>query len=143
MQVSSVAAATFAGLVVAASVAVACQTPMLDALQANRVAAGSWGATGIQLTVAEREATVEYDCGHGSIDQPLTVDRSGRFSAVGTHVVEHGGPQADKEDRRPARYQGQVNGDTMQITITLTDSQQDLGTFTLKRGVTGRLHKCL
>ena len=130
-----------AAFVVAAGVVLACQTPMRDVLQADRVAAGNWGGPGIQLTVTEQGATVEYDCAHGSIDEPLTVNRNGRFSWVGTRVAEHGGPQVEgREDRRPARYEGEVTDDTMRITIT--EGQQDPGTFTLKRGAAGRLRKC-
>jgi hypothetical protein len=114
------------------------------AAQFAPVPTGNWGGRGIQLTVTDQGASVEYDCGHGSIDQPLAIDRSGRFSAAGMHVVERPGPQVEGGgDRQAARYQGEVDGDAMRISITLIGSQRDVGTFTLKRGVIGRLRKCL
>jgi len=60
-------------------------------------------------------------------------------------VQEHGGPirQDESPDRHPARYQGQTSGDSLQLTVTLTDLPQDIGTFTLTRGATARVVKCL
>jgi hypothetical protein len=104
-----------------------------------------WGGTSIRLDVTSQGATIEYDCAHGSIDEPLVADRDGRFIVSGTHVREHGGPirQDEPPDRHPARYEGRLTGETMRLTITLTDLQQGIGTFTLTRGATGRLLKCL
>jgi hypothetical protein len=109
------------------------------------VAAGVWGGTGIRLDVTERGAAIEYDCAHGTIDEPLVVDRAGRISAQGTHVREHGGPIREDEpaDRHPARYSGQLDRDTLQLTVTLTDTRQELGSFKVTRGSPGRLLKCL
>src|SRR5262249_31359586 len=111
----------------------------------DRVPAGPWGGVGIQLAVTASGATTEFDCAHGTIDQPLDRDREGRFSAVGRYVSEHGGPirEGDPPDSHPARYQGQITGDTMTLTITLTDRQQEIGSFTLKRDQSARLRKCL
>ena len=112
---------------------------------ADRLASGTWGGDRVQLTVTEQGATVEYDCGHGTIDEPVTTDAHGGFSAKGTHVFEHGGPAREDEpdQRHAARYQGRVEGDAMDLTVTIVDSQRQLGAFTLKRGVYTRLHKCL
>lgn len=121
---------------------VGCRNPIAGD---DRVAAGAWGGTSIRLEVTSQGATIEYDCAHGSIDEPLVTDRDGRFSAVGTHVREHGGPirQDEQPDSHPAHYRGQSSGETMRLTVTLTDLQQEIGTFILTRGATGRLFKCL
>jgi hypothetical protein len=112
---------------------------------AGRLAPGTWGGDRVQLTVTEQGATIEYDCGHGTIDEPVTTDARGRFAAKGTHVFEHGGPAREDEpdSRHAARYQGRVEGDAMDLTVTIVDSQREVGAFTLKRGVYTRLHKCL
>lgn len=130
------------GVVAAIAAAVACRNPVAAG---DRVATGTWGATSIRLEVTPHGATTEYDCAHGTIDEPLVTDRAGRFSAAGTHVREHGGPirQDEQADRHPARYVGQLIGDSLRLTVTLTDTQHDVGTFTLTRGATGRLLKCL
>jgi len=126
----------------AIAVSVACRNPVAGD---DRVAMGTWGGTSIRLEVTSQGATIEYDCAHGTIDEPLVTDRDGRFTLNGTHVREHGGPirQDETPDRHPARYRGQVNGDSLRMTVTLTDAQQDVGTFTLTRDAMARLFKCL
>ncbi|SRR6266542_2186743 len=122
---------------------VACGT--LGEPDRGRVADGTWGGDHIRLAVTATSATTEYDCAHGTIDQPLMADRDGRLSVTGTHTFEHGGPiRVDESaDRHPARYEGRLIDDTLQLTVTITDTQQTLGTFTVKRGAAPRLLKCL
>jgi len=106
---------------------------------------GEWGGDHVKLLVTETGGTLEYDCAHGTIDQPLLADSSGRFDLAGTHTREHGGPIriGEKEDKRPARYTGRTDGRTMTLTVTLTGSNEPVGTFTLTRGQLGRIVKCL
>jgi hypothetical protein len=126
-------------------VAVACRTPILMFEPADRVPSGIWGGDRVQLNVTEQGATTEYDCAHGTIDRPLEVDGTGRFSVTGTHVREHGGPARENEpdDRHPATYEGRMNGDALTLTVTLTDTREDIGTFSLRRDIASRLHKCM
>lgn len=109
------------------------------------IGVGAWGGDHVNLLVAATGGTLEYDCAHGTIDQPFLVDSSGRFDLAGTHTREHGGPIriGEKEDKSPARYTGTTDGRTMTLTVTLTGSNEPLGTFTLTRGQTGRIVKCL
>ena len=112
---------------------------------ADKVAAGVWGGEHIRVQVTESGASIEYDCAHGTMDQPLTLDSQGRFEVKGTHVRERGGPvrRDDKPDSHPARYTGRVEGQTMTLTVTLTDAQDAAGnTYTLTRGDEGHLFKC-
>jgi len=111
----------------------------------GRVNEGTWGGDHIRLDVTAAGARAEYDCAHGTIDQPLVADPQGRLSVTGTHTFERGGPIRDDEaaNRHPARYDGQLIDDTLQLTVTVTDTQQTLGTFTVKLGVASRLLKCL
>jgi len=122
---------------------VACSAPTME--KGDRLPEAIWGGDRIHLSVTARGGTTDYDCAHGTIDQTIELDRDGRFSATGTHVFEHGGPVREDEppDRHPARYDGRVNGEAISLTVTLTDRHEDVGTFTLKRDVTPRLHKCL
>ena len=109
------------------------------------VPTGSWGGVGIRLDVTAQGATVEYDCAHGTIDQPLVADREGRFSAAGTHVREHGGPIRVDEppDRHPAGYDGTLARTSIHLTVTLLDTQQVIGPFDATRGTAARVVKCL
>lgn len=113
--------------------------------RARQVAAGAWGGAHIGLQVGGGKTTIEYDCAHGTIDQPLALDSRGRFSARGTHLREHAGPVRDNEqtNARPARYTGWVSGERMTLKVTLTDKNEFLGTYTLVRGRDARIVKCL
>jgi hypothetical protein len=111
----------------------------------NRIALGAWGGDHVSLVVTETGGSLEYDCAHGTIDQPLVADSSGRFDLAGTHTREHGGPirEGEKAETHPARFVGTANGRTMALTVTITDSNENVGKFTLTRGEAGRIVKCL
>lgn len=108
------------------------------------VKTGTWGGQHIALEVTAEGARVEYDCAHGTVDEKFMADAQGRFDLRGTHVREHGGPVRRDEtpDTHPARFTGQVNGDTMTLTLTETDTNETVGTFTLVFGQPPRVMKC-
>jgi len=109
----------------------------------STVPAGVWGAQHVNLDVSSTGAKIEYDCAHGTIDGPMSLDAGDRFDVRGTHVREQPGPVPEKEPTGvPARYTGRLEGDSLTITVTLTDSSEVVGTFTLKRNTEGALRKC-
>lgn len=105
---------------------------------------GTWGASGIAMEVNDSGAEIGYDCAHGSITEKIVLDAQGRFSARGLHVKEHPGPIRVDEDQKgqPATYRGSVSGDTMNLTVILSDSNETVGTFTLSHGKSGRIRRC-
>ena len=103
---------------------------------------GAWGGEHVALDVTGAGAQVTFDCAHGSLDQPLTLDSSARFSVTGTYTPE-GGPTPQSEQRLPAAYSGRLQGNTLTLTVTLTSSSQALGSFTLTWGRTPTITKCL
>ena len=109
------------------------------------VPAGVWGGDHVALTVADTASRLEFDCAHGDIPGVLTADARGQFDAAGTYVREHGGPirQGEVPDSHPAMYSGSVNSAAMALTIRLGDSTESIGPFTLVRGSSGRVLKCL
>jgi hypothetical protein len=110
----------------------------------ERLPAGSWGGDGIRMMVADDSARLEFDCAHATIDQPFTIDGRGRFDLAGRYTAERGGPITEEElPSRPARYRGAVSGDRLDLTIMLLQPDETLGTFTLIRGRTARIIKCL
>lgn len=109
-----------------------------------KVQTGTWGGEHIGLEVTEEGGWVEYDCAHGTIDQKIVADARGSFELRGTHVRERGGPvrKGEPEDSHPAIYQGRIDGDTMTLTVTESDTGQPVGTFTLTLGHQPRIMKC-
>jgi hypothetical protein len=106
---------------------------------------GRWGGEHVALDVATDSSAIEYDCAHGTIDEPLTLDGNANFVAIGTYTRESPGPiQLDEPpDRHPARYSGSVVGSRMTLTVTLADSGEVVGTFNLELGNLGRVFKCV
>ena len=106
--------------------------------------AGTWGGDHITLSVGDA-THLELDCAHGDIAGPLTIDGRRQFSVTGTFVFEHGGPVRIDEppDLHPARFSGSVTDNSMVLMISLTDSSQTIGTFSLRHGADGRVFKCL
>lgn len=108
------------------------------------VPASTWGANGIRLAVEENAGTIEYDCADGKIEEPLKVDEQGNFTANGVHIRQKGGPirEDSPPPRQLARYQGRISGNTMTLKVTLTETDEVIGKFSLERGKTPRMHRC-
>jgi hypothetical protein len=125
-------------VLVLAVVAAACGTPSTPSMMPT----GVWGGDHIALTVEVTSAHVELDCAHGNI--PIRLPDAA-FTVAGTFVREHGGPILVDEtlDSRPALYVASMSGGVMTLTIRLGDSGELVGTFTLTRGSSGRVFKCL
>ena len=111
----------------------------------RRVTPGTWGGEHLAFTVTESGAHAEFDCASGDITQPLTTDAEGRLTVEGTYVREHGGPARDDEQtvRKRARYSARIDGKTLTLDITLVDSNEHVGPFTLTHGAEPVVHKCL
>jgi hypothetical protein len=107
---------------------------------------GQWGGEHISVVTHETGALLEYDCGRGTIDVPLVVNNdTGRFDARGTHVFERGGPVREGEppDEHPAQYAGVISNNVLTLTVTTTDDNRNVGTYTAYFGKQARLRKCL
>ena len=110
----------------------------------KRLQAGDWGGNHIRLHVTGNGAQIDYDCANGRIDGPLTLDSRGHFSWRGVHNQEHPGPTRadDPGTGQPVTYSGWVKGDTMNLTVKRSGTNESIGTFTLTRGGGGRIFKC-
>jgi hypothetical protein len=104
---------------------------------------GIWGGPHVWMEVRQNGADLEFDCAHGSIDEPLILDASGEFDWKGTYVAERGGPATSAGVHKKARYHGRVDEDALQMVVSLAGSRADIGSFTLRKGVRGRLTKCV
>ena len=103
-----------------------------------------WGGRDISMEVTPQGATLEFDCAHGNVLEPIKANAKGEFAARGTYTPEHGGPiRRDNPPRDlPATYKGTIDGDTMRLEVVLADKDQQPQPFTLTRGKAGRVMKC-
>ena len=133
------------GRLTAATVITASTVPTVgcDDLTITTLEFTTWGGTHIGLVITVTGGTVEYDCAEGEILEPIRVT-NGKFNVLGLHYMGMGGPiGVDKVNPRPARYEGTVKGDAMTMTVTLTDTKEQVGTFSLVRGENPHVVKCL
>jgi hypothetical protein len=105
---------------------------------------GTWGGEHAALTVTAINATIEFDCAHGAWPAPIALT-DGAFDNAGDYFPEHGGPIRVDEPlvRQPARYIGSINRRTMTLRVRVAETSQEVGTFTLTLGTSGRVFKCL
>ena len=105
---------------------------------------GTWGGQSIAMEVGDEGAEIEFDCAHGRITEKIAPDADGKFEAKGVFARERGGPQRMGENNdQPAIYRGSIKDRDMTLTIQLKRNNEDIGTFTLVQGSSGRIHKCL
>ena len=107
------------------------------------IAAGFWGGPHIRLHLNESGGEVEYDSGRGTLSEALKIDSEGRFSIKGTHTNQPPGPirSGFQPRTQPALFTGILTGQTLELTVTLTEPQTIVGTFKLTQGNEGRLWK--
>ena len=110
----------------------------------DRLAAGTGGGEHIRLEVTDSGAEIEYDCASSTIDQAVVLDSEGKFDVTGKYIREHAGPvRRDEElNGQAVRYTGHVKGKVMTLTVTISDTKEALGTYTLTHGSPGRVMKC-
>ena len=103
-----------------------------------------WGGHHVSMKVTPQGATLEFDCAHGNMLEPIKANAKGEFTARGTYTPERGGPISRDSPPRdlPATYKGSIDGDTMRLEIMLAEKDQAPEPFTLTRGKVGRLVKC-
>ena len=111
----------------------------------TRVLAGNWGGEHIKLEISETGAQLEFDCAHSTVTQQIKLNDHNYFDVEGIYVKESGGPERPgaRPDSHPVRYTGQIADQTMTLSVTLTDINQRIGAFTLIRGRSPVLFKCL
>jgi len=107
---------------------------------------GTWGGEGLVMVVGPEGTTLEFDCGTGTIDEPIIPDAAGMFQVAGTHnapSVPVGMPDAPPANIQPAQISGKIEGLTMVVTVTLNVSETVLGPYRLTFGEPGALFRCL
>jgi hypothetical protein len=111
---------------------------------------GAWGGAHVAIHFQGGLADVQFDCGSGTIDNPLYPARDGSFAVKGTYVTGTRGPIKVGEYFRSqeANYSGQVEKgtgkapETMTLFVALEDGTK-LGPFALTQGAEPQFTPCL
>jgi hypothetical protein len=101
-----------------------------------------WGGTGVEMTVSPQNAAFQFNCSSGQTVEPIFVDSSEKFSALGVYDNDQG-PIVQGDPREyAATYSGTVQGGQMNLTITYTNfiGNSIVLHFTLVQGQDGSLN---
>jgi hypothetical protein len=102
--------------------------------------AGTWGGDNAGLIVTDTDVHVHIGCTLGDAVGPIHPDANGRFEATGTYNVD--AYPVDRGITHPATFSGQVVGQTMTLTVSLTDTARVLGPVTLIYGKEPKMGPC-
>jgi len=104
---------------------------------------GSWGGDHAGMEITADGARLEFDCARGIIAEPIRPDAEGRFQVEGSYMPEGPGPVRKDDARRfPARYWGQVRGDTITLKVQPSGYDANLPTLELTRARLANVRKC-
>ena len=108
------------------------------------LSAGTWGGENAGLIVHGEGAHAHIGCTLGDISGAVPLDASGRFDVNGTYVLRAFPVMVGTS--LPARYTGQVNGNRLEMTITVNDTVEHrtvvLGPVALRFGNEPNMGPC-
>jgi hypothetical protein len=127
-----------------AVIVLACVSMTMDVADDTRLPAGTWGGDHVVLDVTEAGAHFEFDCASGDVSQPMTTPDDGKLDVEGVLVRQRPGPIriGEERPRQRARYSGRLTKNSLTFDVTLVDSNEQAGHFTVVLGEAGRLRKC-
>ncbi len=102
--------------------------------------AGTWGGDNAGMIVSGTDAHVHIGCTLGDAVGPIHPDTDGRFEVSGTYNVD--AYPVDRGITHPASFTGRIVGETMTLTVTLTDNARVLGPVTLIYGKEPKMGPC-
>ena len=102
--------------------------------------AGTWGGDNAGLIAEDTVAHIHIGCTLGNARGPIRLDSYGRFEATGTYNVD--AYPVDRGILHPARFTGEVDGQVLTLSVTLTDTGQQLGPVKLTKGKEPRMGPC-
>jgi len=102
--------------------------------------AGTWGGDNAALIVTNTDVHVHIGCTLGDAVGPIHPDANGQFEATGTYNVD--AYPIDRGITHPARFTGQISGQTMTLTVTLTDTARVVGPVKLVYGAEPKMGPC-
>jgi len=101
---------------------------------------GTWGGDNAGIIVTNTDVHVHIGCTLGDAVGPIHPDADGRFEATGTYNVD--AYPVDRGITHPATFSGQVIGQMMTLTVSLSDTARVLGPVTLIYGKEPKMGPC-
>ena len=111
----------------------ATSTPITDVV-------GTWGGDNAGLIVNGTDIHVHIGCTLGDAVGPIVADQNGRFEVTGTYNVD--AYPVNRGITHPATFSGQIVGQSMTLTVSLTDTARVLGPVTLVYGKEPKMGPC-
>src|SRR6476661_10245288 len=102
--------------------------------------AGTWGGDNAGLIVNENDVHVHIGCTLGDAVGPVRPAADGRFEATGTYNVD--AYPVNRGITHPATFTGRIVGETMTLTVSLSDTARVLGPVTLVYGAEPKMGPC-
>jgi len=118
-----------AAIVVALTTLVQCN---LGPFSTGDIVGGTWGGMNAGLMADDTSAHIHIGCTYGDVHQGIVLDKGNRFDVAGEHNIT--AFPVDRGILHPARYTGSIDGRTMTLRVTLTDTAVSLGPVTLTFG---------
>lgn len=101
---------------------------------------GTWGGDNAGLIASDTSAHVHIRCTVGDTKGRVTPDAAGHFSISGVYNVD--AYPIDRGITHPAEFSGQISGNTMTLTVVLTDTGRQLGPVSLTYGKEPKMGPC-
>jgi hypothetical protein len=86
---------------------------------------GTFGGTNAGLIADDTSAHVHIGCTYGDVHQPIVLVLNIRFDLLGEQDIT--AYPVERVILLPARFTGSIDGRTMTLTVTLTDTAVTLG----------------
>ena len=102
--------------------------------------AGTWGGDNAGMIVTDTDVHVHIGCTLGDAVGPIHPDADGRFEATGTYNVD--AYPVDRGITHPATFSGQIVGQTMTLSVSLSDTARVLGPVILIYGKEPKMGPC-
>jgi hypothetical protein len=114
-----------AALVMGFAVLAGCDNPFPPGAMVR----GTFGGNNAGLMADDTSAHVHIGCTYGDVHQPIVLDLNSRFDVPGEQDIT--AFPVDRGILHPARFTGSIDGRTMTLTVTLTDTAVTLGPVSL------------
>jgi hypothetical protein len=110
----------------------ACQSPNAPG---GILLTGTWGSAEGRFNATQVSTQFTGACGAGSTNEPIMLDKKGRFSLTGFYAGNGGGSSA-------ARFKGTVGSKVLTLRVMLSDSSEAVAPIVLNLGQQPALASC-